>query len=240
MKSLGILFMVILLLMFCCAGCIPAIPPDTTLPTTIPSGSTVLPDDNSEYFLSHFLTDTNYSGKIESSGEMGAPGTLPDVSQIPKADQTSIGGEVLISLDSSQTPVAFLYYFDPSTGVEHLAAVISCNNIPMLIVFQAELGGVSALCEALATGTAFSATIASIANISYEESMYAFKAAESSEQGAVDLSAPPETDGEQVWLVGYLGTRGDQSYTALFLADLGTLDVYNRIFSRFSVAFEMA
>lgn len=227
-------FFTAVLLLFCCAGCTPAVAPDTTPSATLPSG------DDSEYFLSRFLTDTNYNGKVESSGEPVAPGTLPDVSQIPAADQTLVESNVLISLDSSQTPVAFLYYFDPSTGAERLATVISCDNIPLLIVFKPELGGVSALCDALTTGTAFSAMVASITNISYEESMYAFNAAEISEQGAVDLTAPPETDGEQVWLTGYLGTRDGQSYTGLFAADSDVREVYNRIFSRFSLAFETA
>lgn len=235
-----LVFFVVLLILFCCAGCIPTTPPDTTPSTTLPSGNTTLSDDNSEYFLSRFLTDTNYSGKIASSEEPSAPGTLPDVSQIPIADPTLVESDVLISLDSSQTPVAFLYYFDPSSGDEYLATIISCDNIPMLIVFRPELDGLPALCEALTTGTAFSATIRSIVNISYEESMYAFSVAEISEQGAVDLSAPPETNEDQVWLVGYLGTYDGQNYTALFLANFDALDVYNRIFSRFSLTFETA
>ena len=235
----GMPFIAVLLILFCCVGCIPATPPDTTPSTTLPSASTTLSDDNSEYFLSRFLTDANYHGKIASSEDLVTPGTLPDVSLIPKADQVSVGSNVLISLDSSQTPVAFLYHLDTSTGAERLAAVIFCDNIPMLIVFQPELGGVSALRDALTTGTAFSAAIVSIVNISYEESMYAFNAAEISEQGTVDPSAPPETDGEQIWLVGYLGMQEGQSCTTLFSANTNALEIYHQIFSRFSIDFEV-
>lgn len=251
MRRIKILIAILLsaCVLLSCTACIPATPPDTipssipsqaTPPTAIPSSNPELSDSNSEYFISRFLTDINFNGKIASSGETIAPGILPDVSQIPKADQAPIGSNVLISLDSTQTPVAFLYHLDTSTGAERFAAVISCDNIPMLIVFQPELGSVSALCEALSTGNPFSTTVLSMTNISYEESMYAFSASENRGENEIDFNAPPENDGNDVWLVGYLGMRDGQSYTALFTANANALEIYERIFSRFSIDFEVA
>ncbi len=249
MRRIKILIAILLsaCVLLSCTACAPTTPPDTTpssmpsqatLPTAFPSSNPELSDGNSEYFISRFLTDINYNGTIASGDKTVAPGTLPDVSQIPEADQALVGSNALISLDNSQPPVAFLYHFDPTIGAEQLAAVISCDNIPLLIVFQPELGGVSALCEALSTGNPFSATVVSMTNISYEESMYAFSASENRGENEIDFNAPPENAGNDVWLVGYLGMRDGQSYTALFCANSSTLDVFNRIFSRFSLVFE--
>ncbi len=240
-------FAIVFVILFCCMGCGADPLPDTTNPTTesqasssttLPSGTTEVPSDNSETYISRFLTDINFNGNISPNDELVAPGTLPDVSQIPKADQQLVGSDVLINLDSDQTPIAFLYYLDPSTGVERLAAVISCDNIPMLIVFQPELGGISGLCEALTTGEAFYATIVSITNISFEESMYAFSASENDGENAIDFNIPPENDGEKCWLVGFLGTQAGENYSGLFYANANSLEIYHRIFTRFSLDIE--
>ena len=68
--------------------------------------------------------------------------------------------------------------------------------------------------------------------------MYAFTASENSGEDAIKLDAPPETDGEEVWLVGLLGTQAGQSYTGLFCANPNALEIYNRIFTRFSLDIE--
>ena len=258
MKVLSLL--VIVLMLLCCVGCVSASLQNTTIPsaelqdmpsatptTTRPKGTvlstpatepTVPHSEMTETYISRFLTDTNLHGKIETDGTLVAPGTLPDVSRIPVADQALVGSDVRINLDRSQSPVAFLYHFDASLGVEQLAVVVSCENIPMLIVFQPELGGIRGLCEAMTTGEAFSARIASITNISPGESMYALSASENRGENAVDCDAPPENGEEAVWLVGIVGTQDGESFRGLFFANSNALEVYSRIFTRFSLNIE--
>ena len=216
----------------------------TTIPSSSPSSAyqpedTEPVDDPEDTYISRFLTDVNFNGVIDKEDETVPPGTLPEVSKIPKADDTLVGTEVLINLDNGQSPVTILYQYNPHTGTERLVAIISCDNIPMLIIFRPEFGGVSALCEAMLTGDPFYATILSITNISPQEAMYAFSASENRGENPVDFSNPQYIDGYILCFVGFIGTQYGQTFTELFYANDNALEVYGRIFVRFALDMEM-
>ena len=121
-----------------------------------------------EAALSRFLEETNHSGEIASEGGLVPPGTLPDVNLIPKASQTRLGESVSIILAQKQSKVAF-YYSYAENGTERLAVVIPAEKIPMLVIFETELGGIRGLCRVIETEEVFQGKILSMTNITPTE-----------------------------------------------------------------------
>lgn len=121
-----------------------------------------------EAALSRFLEETNHSGEIPAEDKPVPPGTLPDVNLIPKASQTRLGETVSIILAQKQSKVAF-YYSCAENGTERLAVVIPAEKIPMMVIFETELGGIQGLCRVIETEEVFQGKILSMTNITFEE-----------------------------------------------------------------------
>lgn len=121
-----------------------------------------------EAALSRFLEETNHNGEMASEDELLPPGTLPDVERIPKASQTQVGETVPIILAQKQSKVAFYYSFTED-GPERLAVVIPAEKIPMMVIFETELGGIQGLCRVIETEEVFQGKILSMTNITPEE-----------------------------------------------------------------------
>lgn len=128
------------------------------------------PDDSWDASLTlfRFLEDTNSSGQITPIEEQEAPGALPEMWRIPQPDQSRIGETVSIVLAKWHKAIPF-YYSCAEDGAERLAVFLAADKIPMLMVFETQLGGVAELCEKISAGTAFQAKILAMVNISYEE-----------------------------------------------------------------------
>lgn len=120
-----------------------------------------------EAALTRFLNDTNHNGTIIPFEELVPPGTLPEVWQIPKADQELVGETVSIILAKEQQVICF-YYIYTTGGVERLAVFIR-DNIPLLMVFETTLGGIDGLCSAIKSETVFQGKILSMTNVCFEE-----------------------------------------------------------------------
>ncbi|MGN0999073.1 MAG: hypothetical protein ACI4PO_05925 [Faecousia sp.] len=198
-----------------------------------------------EAAITRFLTETNRSGQIASSGELVPPGTLPEVDSIPRADQALVGSTVSILFARQQQAIPFHYLRDAQSGTEHLTVVIPTDRIPLLIVFETNLGSASALCEKMTKEEPFTAKIVAFVNISFEEGMYAemtTRYSDASDAEMVFISNPGALNGREY--IGVYGTgddgvplsvmKGPQG--ASVSADLqGSLDVFYRIYERFSL-----
>lgn len=121
-----------------------------------------------EAALSRFLEDINHNGEIASGDKAVPPGTLPEVEQIPKASQTRVGETASIVLSQKQSKVAF-YYSCAENGTERLAVFITARRIPMMVIFETELGGIQELCRHIKTEEVFQGKILSVTNISPTE-----------------------------------------------------------------------
>ena len=118
--------------------------------------------------LFRFLEDTNSNGQITPIEEQEAPGDLPEMWRIPQPDQSRIGETVSIVLAKWHRAIPF-YYSCTEDGTERLAVFLSAEKIPMLMVLETQLGGVTELCKKISSGAEFQGKILAMANISWEE-----------------------------------------------------------------------
>jgi hypothetical protein len=203
-------------------------------------------------YVVQLLTNINYNGKIQPGTEVVPPGTLPEITQIPAADQTAVGSTVQINLGAGQTKGSYLYRVDSQNNRELLAVVIHAARenttngfyIPLLAVFEVELGGLKGLCSAISTQESFSATILSLTNISFEEGMYTLSAglrADSTSADSIDITVGADA-APNSW---YLGSYGGEGSAVCFGGSKDTVSeqtgkmfaVFERIFTRFSIDF---
>lgn len=118
--------------------------------------------------LFRFLDDTNSNGQITPIEEQEAPGDMPEMWRIPQPDQSRIGETVPIVLAKWHRAIPF-YYSCTEDGTERLAVFLSADKIPMLMVFETQLGGVAELYKKISTGAEFQGKILAMVNISWEE-----------------------------------------------------------------------
>lgn len=223
--------------------------PDST--ESVPPPTTESNADPQTY-VSQLLTDINYNGKIQPGTELVPPGTLPEISRIPSADQSAVGTTVKINLGIGQPKGSYLYRVDSQNNRELLAVVIhaareNTNNgfyIPLLAVFEVELGGLKGLCSAISTQESFSATILSLTNISFEEGMYTMIAGlhpDGTSDDSIDITVGADA-APNSW---YVGSYGGEGSTVCFGGSKDTVSeqtskefaVFERIFTRFSIDF---
>ena len=134
-------------------------PTDPTQPSTQPTDSGPW---SHEADVIRFLTEVNHSGTIEP--EELPPGSYCSVWAIPKADQSYVGSTVEIILSRRLEEVPFFYYYDEESGYERLAVSIDAH-IPLMLVLETDLNGISELCKVIAAEEVFSAKVCSATNI---------------------------------------------------------------------------
>lgn len=215
----------------------------------LPSKSEI---SDEQTYVTQLLTDINYTGQIQSNTGTVAPGALPDISQIPCAEQTPIGTTIQINLGSGQTMGSYLYRVDLQNSRELLAVVIHAtpektNNgfyIPLLAVFQVKLGGLKGLCRAISTQKSFSATVLSLTNISFQEGMQTLSTVNTAgaiSADIIDVAVGADTS-PNGWYVGSYGVEGSPvcfggSKDAVSEQTSNKFAVFERIFTRFSIDF---
>lgn len=146
---------------------------EPTTVTTLPTANTLVPPKQHKASVFRFLQDTNHNGTIAPYTELVPPGTLPEMAQIPQPDQELIGQtvDILLSMDQQMTP---FFYVCTGSGAEYLYVIVPAK-IPMLILFETQLGGVNKLYPCLRYKKVFQGKIAAMVNISYEEgNIYAY------------------------------------------------------------------
>lgn len=168
-------FVIILLCALLLSGCTAGKQQESTGTTTQPSSPVAQPAQT--YALEQFLTEVNRSGEVDWSQADGpqAPGTLLDAAWIPAADQSQVGKTVNIVFSQEQPAVRF--YYVAEAELERLAVVVPAESLPLLIVFETNLGGAEALREKLANQQPLEAKILAMVNVCYEEgNEYAYNA----------------------------------------------------------------
>ena len=254
-----LILMIVLTLLFCTA-CSPIQTEQDVSPATEPSGTAsteatdspvtpTIPAGNPDTHITNLLTDINLTGTLLPSEQPVAPGTLPDISRIPLADQTTVGKTVTVNLGSNQAEGSFLFRFDTQSNKGRLAVILHAKQafyIPLLLVLETDLDS-HGLCRVLSTGEDFNATVLSATNISFEEGMYTacnLSADELREFEIVDVCNPAEA---YTTTSQFLGRFGGQTEPALFKLDLAISYIsaplaskflsFSRVFDRFSVQF---
>ena len=178
MNPFRVLF-VLLLVTALLVACTPATDPiqttatEPTTVTTLPIANTLVPPKQHKASVFRFLQDTNHNGTIAPYTELVPPGTLPEMAQIPQPDQELIGQtvDILLSMDQQMTP---FFYVCTGSGTEYLYVIVPAK-IPMLILFETQLGGVNKLYPCLRYKKVFQGKIAAMVNISHEEgNIYAY------------------------------------------------------------------
>lgn len=143
-------------------------PTDPTQQATDPTQPSTQPTEPEPWShdaeLTRFLTEDNHSGEIRVDGPQ-LPGSLTPVDAIPAADQTYVGSTVDIILAQLQQEIPFYYYYNAETGYERLAVVITAEKIPLMMILETDLNGVSELCKKIAAEEVFSAKVCSATNI---------------------------------------------------------------------------
>lgn len=166
--------------------------------------------------LTRFLNDTNHNGTITPYEQLVPPGTLPEVWQIPKADQELVGETVSIILAKEQQVICF-YYICTTDGVERLAVFIG-DNIPLLMVFETTLGGIDGLCSAIKSETVFQGKILSMTNVYVEEGVYQAKSVCGYKYGISDHEILTENATMSVGeCLGYVGVVDSAGSTEVFI-----------------------
>ncbi len=223
------LFVLCLLLCFLCA-CAEEPVPERTPPATvipIPTGGTVSqeteptvngpvwstePTENTEPMLpwaheaalTNLLEDTNYHGEYLPGDGLPVPGSLIPVELIPAASQSRVGETVSIILAQRQQAIPF-YYRCTAEGEERLAVFIDAK-IPMLVIFETELGGIKELHDHIQSETVFQGKILSMTNLDRTEgSVYAKSRSKNTENvldGEILTDGTSLTAGECVGVVG--------------------------------------
>ena len=134
--------------LYACDGTPP--PEDTTQPIQTEEPTDVeettaapLPGDVTLSSLpGFFLDDVNRNGKliIRPEDVTAAPGTMVDADCVPDSDRTALYGSTfhfrLTAENANDT-----FYFRYDTVDQVLAVVVPCNNLPLLLVFSAEVSG---------------------------------------------------------------------------------------------------
>lgn len=177
------------------------------------------------------------------------PGDLPPVDSLPKADQSSVGKTVALSLQDAY----FYYYFDTDSGKERLIVVDLLSTEAdggILYIYETNLNGIDGLCDAISSSV--QAKVLAVSTISFYEYMYASWGLEIidcvdeglvQETELISLSEPvtnPNTaqfyfsivdadQGEVVMLVGNM-TKQDSEYLTV------AFEVMDRIIERFDLA----
>lgn len=200
-----------------------------------------------EFAITRFLTDTNRNGQIPGD-TLEVPGALPAVEQIPVADQSQVGETVMIVFAQTQQAIPFYYSCDANTGAERLVVVVTAERIPLLLVFETQLGGLDVLCEKMQTQTEFAARILAITNISPEEgNIYAYNACRFTDkipkQEQFDIFENAETPQYGKYM-GIFGTHSSGAFLSILkgnatntasIALQNNFAVFERIFERFSL-----
>ncbi len=132
-------------------------PSENTEPTVEPGPWT------HEAALIHLLEETNQTGEYLPSNGAEAPGSLTPVDRIPAADQSRVGETVPIILAQRQQTIPF-YFRCTADGNERLAVFINAK-IPMLVIFETDIGGIRGLYEHIQAETVFSGKILSMTNL---------------------------------------------------------------------------
>lgn len=213
----------------------------STDPTAPPTSTAVSVEWTHEAALIRFLTETKQNGEVTSSPDT-PPGGLPPIENIPQPDQTLVGRTVMIILAQEQQAIPFYYYCDANTTQERLAVIISADRIPMMIIFETNLGGSVELCKKIAANEAFEAVILAMTNVSFEEGMSICNASDlSSDEQQIDIftASTQDISGE------YIGTVGTHSSGRIiyFLAGAessqirnplrSNMNIWYRVFQRF-------
>lgn len=211
---------------------------DPTQPSTQPTEPTEWSHDAE---LTRFLTEVNHSG--EYLPEELPPGAPSSVWAIPAADQTYVGSTVDIILAQLQQEIPFYYYYNAETGFERLAVVITAEKIPLMMILETDLNGVSELCKKIAAEEVFSAKVCSATNIDFAEgNIYVVGTyyAQPEEQRLDILSGNvTAVSGTYVGIVGsaYINGTLQETYNCLATVDLSKGDscAWLRIFERFDL-----
>ena len=98
------------------------------------------------------------------------PGDLPPVDSLPKADQSSVGKNVALSLKDAH----FYYYFDTDSGKERLIVVDLLSTKAdggILYIYETNLKGLGGLCDAISSSV--QAKVLAVSTISFYEFQYA-------------------------------------------------------------------
>lgn len=223
---------------------------DGTTPSTESSGDGTTPSTESsggewtnEAAITRFLTETNRSGRIPPEDHLVPPGTLPEVDRIPKADQSLVGTTVSILFAREQQAIPFHYILDKESGAERLTVVIRTDRIPLLIVFETDLGGASALRDKMMNEIPFDAKIMAFVNISCEEgrsSEIVCHYGETPEENLFQIPDSGEVNGQEflgIFGADYQGTllaimKGAEGSSASPELQ-GDFQVFRRIYERF-------
>lgn len=194
--------------------------------------------------LTRFLTEVNHSGEYLPSSEILAPGSLTPVELIPVADQSYVGSTVDIILAQRQQVIPFYYYYNAETDFERLAVVITAEKIPLMMILETDLNGISELCRKIVAEEAFSAKVCSATNIGYvegniyvRENYYYLPEEQSLDVLSGNVTA---VSGTYVGIVGSSYRENGtlwETYNCLAMVDLskGDLCQWLRIFERFGL-----
>lgn len=214
---------------------------DPTQPSTQPTDPGPWSHDAE---LTRFLTEVNHSGEYLPSSEPLAPGTLTPVELIPVADQSYVGSTVDIILAQLQQEIPFYYYYNAETGYERLAVVITAEKIPLMMILETDLNGVSELCKKIAAEEVFSAKVCSATSITYMEGNVKVFETYSwlPEEQRLDILSGNVT-AEAGMYVGIVGSSYrkdgtlDETFNCLAMVDLSKGDscAWLKIFERFEL-----
>ena len=204
--------LIILLVTALLVACTPATDPIQTTGTepatvtTLPVANASAPPKQHKASVFRFLQDTNHNGTITPNTELVPPGTLPEVWQIPQPDQEMVGQtvDILLAMNQQMTP---FFYVCTKSGAEYLYVIVPAK-IPMLILFETQLGGVNKLYPCLRYKKVFQGKIAAMINISHEEgNIYAYNVCSDQEDMFFDEIL---TDAGNIETGEYLGVVGSR------------------------------
>ncbi len=137
--------------------------------------------------------------------------------QIPQPSQSRIGETVSLILAREQQEIPFYYSYNRS-GEERLAVFIHAK-IPMLVVFETQLGGIQELYRCISSETVFQGKILSMTNIDNLESQVYARNLFGSDDVAEDEHLTADTSLVEGECVGIVGT--DEGGTVLSIVKGG-------------------
>lgn len=117
-----------------------------------------------EASLFRFLEETNHSGTYLPNKELVPPGTPYEIWQIPKASQTLVGQTVSLILAKVEWAVPFYYSCDED-GTERLAVYLQAEAVPMLMIFETDLGGIHGLYRKIKNEEIFQGKVLAVTNV---------------------------------------------------------------------------
>lgn len=207
--------LVLLLVTVLLVACTPAADPGeikTTEGSTESTVSTTIPVSSFPTIREHkatvfrLLQETNHTGTIIPNTEPVPPGTLPEKWQIPQPNQDMVGQtvDILLAMDQKMTP---FFYVCTRSGAEYLYVIVPAK-IPMLILFETQLGGINKLYPCLRYKKVFQGKIAAMINISYEEgNVYAYNVCSNQEDMFPDEILNDGVKGSTGEYLGVVGRR---------------------------------